>query len=209
MPRPPRRHVPADVRRAEILASCRHLFAERRYVALSTADIAKAAGVSWSLVAHYFGDKAGLYRAVLESIAESTREPDLSQGTLEERVAALVEHGLTTIEHSRCSWLAAIGGTEAEHPVGIQEIIERGRERSADLALAALGGAIDDRSDDHARAVARSAVSLIETGAQEWLVRGRLTRDDAVAFLSAGVIALADAAHQSLDRRMPRDPLAA
>jgi AcrR family transcriptional regulator len=204
-----RRHAPADVRRAEILEACRHLFAERRYVALSTTDIARASGVSWSLVAHYFGDKAGLYRAVLESIVESTREPDLDQDTLEERVTALVEHGLTTIEHSRCSWLAVIGGTEAEHPDGIQEIVERGRERSADLALAALGEATANLSEDHSRAVARAAVGLIETGAQEWLVRHRLTRDDAVAYLTASVIALADAAQQSLDRRAPFGNIAA
>ncbi len=188
------------MRRAEILAACRHLFAARRYTAVSTTDIAAATGVSWALVAHYFGDKAGLYRAVLESIAESVREPEPVAGTLEERVRAVVEHGMTTIEHSKSSWLAVIGGMEVEHSPGIPEIIERGRERAADLALAALGEDIVGLSSGHARALARSVVSLIETGAQEWLMRDRLSREEAAAFVTTSIVALAGAAHQTFDQ---------
>lgn len=199
-----RRHVAAEVRRAEILDACRHLFAARRYTAVSTADIAAATGVSWGLVAHYFGDKAGLYRAVLESIAESTREPEPVTGTLQRRVEALVEHGLTTVEHSKSSWLAVIAGMEVEHAPGIPEIIERGRERAADLALVTLGEEIVGLPSGPARALARSVVSLIETGAQEWLMRERLSREEAAAFAGASIVALVDAAHQTFDQGAPR-----
>lgn len=198
MSQPTRRHAPADVRRAEILAACRRLFADRRYTALSTADIAEATGVSWALIAHYFGDKAGLYRAVLESIAGSARQPDVIEGTLEERVGALVEHGLTTISHSRSSWLAVVAGAELEQPEGIAEIVESGRERAVDYALAALGDVLSHLPVEHARAVARLAISMIETGAQEWLIRSRVSREEAAAMLTASIVAVAVAAGTAL-----------
>ena len=199
-----RRHLSAEARRAEILEACRHLFAERRYRAVSTADIAQAAGVSWGLVAHYFGDKAGLYRAVLASIAESGREPEPVDGTLEERVRAVVEHGLATIERSASSWLAVIGGLELEHDPAIPEIVERGRERAVDLLTAALGEDAAGLAPHHLRAVGRSAVGLIETGAQEWLLRERLTRAQAAAFVTASIVGLVDVAHRTLDEGAPR-----
>lgn len=195
-----RLHLPAEARRAAILEACRHLFAVRGYSAVSTADIAEASGVSWGLIAHYFGDKKGLYRAVLRSIAESTREPELTEGPLPERVRSMVEHGLTTIERSEASWLAVIGSLEWEHDPEIPEIIERGRERATDQMLSALGEDVTPLRSDERRALARSAVTLIEAGAEEWLLRNRLTRDQGLEFLTASIVSLVEVALRTLDR---------
>ncbi|MFZ6657736.1 CerR family C-terminal domain-containing protein [Undibacterium sp. TJN19] len=50
--------------RTRLLDSALHLFAERGYAKTSTREIARAANVNISAISYYFGDKAGLYRAV-------------------------------------------------------------------------------------------------------------------------------------------------
>lgn len=50
----------------ELIRSARSLFAERGYAAVSLRALAKAAGVNPAMVHYYFGDKQGLYEAVLE-----------------------------------------------------------------------------------------------------------------------------------------------
>ncbi len=68
--------------RAEILASARHLFAERGFRSTSIRSIASAAGVDSSLVHHYFGTKDDLFVAALQ-IPVDPREllaPVIEQG---------------------------------------------------------------------------------------------------------------------------------
>jgi AcrR family transcriptional regulator len=49
-----------------LLAEARRIIAARGYVKASTRDIATAAGTQVGLIAYHFGDKAGLYRTLLE-----------------------------------------------------------------------------------------------------------------------------------------------
>jgi AcrR family transcriptional regulator len=62
---------PAKIRPEEpgeerILDAGRALFADRGYDAASIAQIGLRAGISKSVLYHYFGSKAGLYRAIVE-----------------------------------------------------------------------------------------------------------------------------------------------
>lgn len=50
--------------RAHLLLSALQLFAEKGFAKTSTRDIAHAAGANIAAISYYFGDKAGLYRAV-------------------------------------------------------------------------------------------------------------------------------------------------
>lgn len=50
--------------RTRLLDSALNLFAERGYAKTSTREIARVANVNISAISYYFGDKAGLYRAV-------------------------------------------------------------------------------------------------------------------------------------------------
>ena len=65
-PRPPPR--PAQRRRtiARTAAARRRcaLFAQQGFAKTSTREIAEAAGTNIAAISYYFGDKAGLYRAV-------------------------------------------------------------------------------------------------------------------------------------------------
>jgi AcrR family transcriptional regulator len=57
---------PDEPGREKILDAARSLFGERGYDATSIAEIGASAGISKSVLYHYFGSKAGLYQALLE-----------------------------------------------------------------------------------------------------------------------------------------------
>lgn len=70
-PPPARGRPPAesarDVRRA-LLAAARRLFLERSYRDVSVRQLANAAGANPAMVRYYFGDKQGLYAAMLRDV---------------------------------------------------------------------------------------------------------------------------------------------
>src|SRR3954466_13311072 len=71
---------PDEPGREKVLAAALELFGERGYHATSIADIGLRAGISKSVLYHYFGSKAGLYELIAETEGEA----------LLERVAAAV-----------------------------------------------------------------------------------------------------------------------
>ena len=50
--------------RAQLLQAALRLFSEKGFAKTSTREIAQAAGANIAAISYYFGDKAGLYRAV-------------------------------------------------------------------------------------------------------------------------------------------------
>jgi AcrR family transcriptional regulator len=66
-PRPAGRRSAAEAERtrAGLVTAARRLFAERGIDAVSTREIAAAAGVAHGLVRHHFGSKAGIWQAVI------------------------------------------------------------------------------------------------------------------------------------------------
>lgn len=62
-PRPPA-PPPAEDARARLLAAGLRLFAHQGFAKTSTRELAEAANVNVASISYYFGDKAGLYRAV-------------------------------------------------------------------------------------------------------------------------------------------------
>lgn len=65
--RPSRDATTPDVR-ADLLAAARRLFAARGFHEVGTREIARAACVNPAMIRYYFGDKEGLYRAMLETV---------------------------------------------------------------------------------------------------------------------------------------------
>ncbi len=64
-PRLPRNSAATKLR---LLDAAEHEFAARGFTGVRLRDIADAAGVQPALIHHYFGDKQGLYRAVLDRV---------------------------------------------------------------------------------------------------------------------------------------------
>ncbi|MGZ8260097.1 MAG: CerR family C-terminal domain-containing protein [Caldimonas sp.] len=55
-----------EAARDRLLLAALDLFSEKGYTPTSTREIAEAAGTNVAAISYYFGDKAGLYRAVFE-----------------------------------------------------------------------------------------------------------------------------------------------
>jgi len=65
--------------RSRLVISALRLFAEKGFEAATTREICEAAGANISAIRYYFGDKAGLYRAVFtEPIGETKRDGDIA-----------------------------------------------------------------------------------------------------------------------------------
>ena len=67
----PRARAPGKGR---IASAARRLFARRGYAGTSMADVAAAAGVSKATVFHHFGNKRGLYQALIADAVSGFRE---------------------------------------------------------------------------------------------------------------------------------------
>ncbi|KOY54621.1 TetR family transcriptional regulator [Streptomyces sp. XY332] len=102
----------SQVRRAELIAIGRKLFADTSYDALSMDDIAKQAGVAKGLIYYYFKSKRGYYLAIVEdSVAElvacAAGEPDLPNV---ERVRRTVDGYLDYAEHHQAAYRTIVTG---------------------------------------------------------------------------------------------------
>jgi TetR/AcrR family transcriptional regulator len=81
--------------RAKIAAAAEELFAARGFDGAAIRDIAKKAGVNGAMIHYYFGNKEGLYRAMLEGAASRVRalliETTGGSGSTRERLARFVD----------------------------------------------------------------------------------------------------------------------
>lgn len=74
MPKPPaaRKRLPARERRAQLLDVAAGLFSERGYARATTAEIARAAGVTEPVIYRHFESKRDLFVALVEQTADDT-----------------------------------------------------------------------------------------------------------------------------------------
>ncbi|MFF4848523.1 TetR/AcrR family transcriptional regulator [Streptomyces sp. NPDC001194] len=102
----------SQVRRAELIATGRKLFADTSYDALSMDDIAKQAGVAKGLIYYYFKSKRGYYLAIVEDsvaelVARAAGEPDLPKA---ERVRRTIDGYLHYAEHHQAAYRTIVTG---------------------------------------------------------------------------------------------------
>ncbi len=172
-----------EERRRSILHAAAGLFRCRPYSDVSISDIAEEAGVARGLLHHYFDSKRDLY---LEVVRHTARIPQIAApaangGETDERAPAEaivrnVEALLALFEENGAHWLdAIIGGPEQDEE--LEAILDGSREIIAEQTIAALG-LVDDDSPE-LRALVRGFGGLVHEVTNEWLVRGRLDKDQA------------------------------
>ena len=81
--------------RARIAAAAEELFSARGFDGTAIRDIARKAGVNGAMIHYYFGNKEGLYRAMLEGAAKRVQslliETAGGSGSTKERLARFVD----------------------------------------------------------------------------------------------------------------------
>jgi AcrR family transcriptional regulator len=186
-----RRRLEPDERRRQILSCAVRLFGERPYTAVSTTDVARAAGVARGLVNHYFGTKQALYVEVVRTLVTipAFAADALPHGDLDTRVDAGVTWFLDVVSRHRRSWLsvmAAGGGQEPE----VTAVLAEADEVTADTLLRLVGLDGVEHRREELRAMFRAYGGMGKAAAREWLEHGALDRAQVHRLLTTSLLAV-------------------
>ena len=124
---------------AQILAAARRLFAEQPYTSFSTADVAREAGVTRSLVHHYFGGIRAVFVAVAAELGTALSDVRTAgpETPLEERIARNVAAALDVVDANRETWRAAVGHGAARADPDLRPFMLAADEQSVERMLQA------------------------------------------------------------------------
>jgi AcrR family transcriptional regulator len=193
-----RTYLEAEERRAQILRVAAQLFSERNYDAVSTAEVAREAGVARGLVNHYFRTKRELYVAVVRSMLEVPDDlfPAPADADQSERNAVLsdaVDRWLRTVKANRGTWLACIGAQGFGRDPELEAVLEDARRRIIDQLIALAWGPPSEATPE-VRALMRGYEGFAQAITADWLTSGRLPRREVHQLLVQGLVALVDEA---------------
>ncbi|HEY7629440.1 MAG TPA: TetR/AcrR family transcriptional regulator [Thermoleophilaceae bacterium] len=191
-----RTYLEAEERRAQILRVAARLFSERNYEAVSTAEVAKEAGIARGLVNHYFRTKRELYVEVVRSMLEVPDDlfPVAAGADESERLAVLsdaVDRWLRTVKANRRTWLACIGAQGFGRDPELEAVLEAQRRKIIDQLIALAWGPPAD-APPQVRAVMRGYEGFAQAITADWLRTNRPTRREVHELLVQGLVALVD-----------------
>jgi AcrR family transcriptional regulator len=183
------RRLEPDARREQILECATRLFGERPYAAVSTTDIARAAGVARGLLNHYFGTKRDLYLDVVRRLVLLPEVPDarVGSGPLRTRVQRSVDWFLDVVAVHGKTFVAVTGAEGIGDDPEIERILAEADDRAARKVLQTVGL---DPSDAGQRAVIRAYGGLVKSAVREWVRAETLTREQVHFLLSQALITI-------------------
>jgi AcrR family transcriptional regulator len=201
----PEARTRGEIRREELLAVGRRLFAHRPYDELSIDEIAAVAGVAKGLLYYYFGSKRGFYVAVVEGAASELRavaEPE-DGAPPGERLVRTIDAYLHYVERYPEAYRTLIAGGVGSD-AQVRAILERERAAFAELLIAGL----TDESDGAPalRSALQGWMSFIEGVCLDWLAHRDLELDQLRRLLLealAGAVAAARALDSELQLSLP------
>jgi AcrR family transcriptional regulator len=185
-----RTRLQPDARRDDILATAARVFATRPYNEASLGIVAREAGVSRSLVSHYFGSKRGLVMDVMRAFAAAAPEAVRTDRELpvDEMVAANVDAWLDYAEEHRETTIAMSGVGALGRDPELQALVEEVRERVVDRILINHFGTTEVARE--LRIALRAYTGLYEVAVSEWLHAGRMSRDEVRILITRGLFAV-------------------
>lgn len=180
--------MPPEQRRAQLVAIGTRLVAESSFEGLSLDQVAVEAGISRSLLFHYFRSKSEFQVALAEAAADellaaTEPDPDLpATQALQRSLHAFVEH----ISSRREAYLSLVRGASGGDKA-LQAVFERAHEVVAERVLSGLGMA--DDAPPLLRAATRGWVAFCEETVVVWLAGGGASTDQVVALLQETLVA--------------------
>jgi AcrR family transcriptional regulator len=139
LPEPARLRRTADDRRAQLVQIGLELLPTTPVQELTIDEVARRAGISRSLLFHYFATKRDYYTAVTRAAADLRWEHLMPRpGTpAEEQVTGVLDRYVGWVETYRETHLAFVRGAAGGDP-WVSEVYEETRARLVDVALGAL-----------------------------------------------------------------------
>ncbi|MGY1807486.1 TetR/AcrR family transcriptional regulator [Blastococcus sp. SYSU D00669] len=170
----------ADDRRAQLVSIGLELLPTTPVQELTIDEVARRAGISRSLLFHYFPTKKDYYAAVTRAAARLLEEHLLpASGTpAAEHVPGMLDRYVGWVETYREAHLAVVRGAAGGDP-WVAEIYEETRERLVDVALTAL----DLPDDTRRRQLVRSWFAFTEDLVGQWTREPSMSREDLLALL--------------------------
>lgn len=174
--KPKRSRLQPEARRAQILEAARDVFAEQPYSEVSLSDIAREAGVSRSLLNHYFAGKVELLVELAREYAAEGPAMLRADTSLPpaEMVARNADSWLDYVEGNRAASMALLGEGPFSQPHALQELTDQLRDGMVDRIATNHFGTAD--VPDGTRMALRAYTGLFAVACHDWLVGGRMTR---------------------------------
>ena len=185
----PRTRLPPATRREEILDTAGRLFAEHGYAAISASEVARQAGVTPSLLHHYFDGKRGLFVTLVEQLGPQMIEVirvDTSR-PVRVRTRSFAASWLDWVDANRQIWLATAGLDENLADPEVRTVVDAIRERVIDSFIADYPATLSD--EPQIRLLLRSFLAFNRVVVRSWL-DGELTRAEAQRLLAYTLHAL-------------------
>ena len=176
----PARRRSADDRRAQLVAIGLELLPTTPVQELTIDEVARRAGISRSLLFHYFASKRDYYTAVTRAAADVLKEHLAPRPGLpaDEQAAGMLERYVAWVETYRDAHLSFVRGAAAGDP-WVAEVYEETREQLVDLAGAALGLPDDARR----RQLLRAWFAFTEDLVNQWVREPTMGRAELVDLL--------------------------
>jgi AcrR family transcriptional regulator len=171
-----------DDRRRQLVGIGLRLLTTTPIHEMSLDQVAAEAGISRSLLFHYFPTKRDFYAAVVRAASRRVlRSVDEAVATHPRPVYGVVDGLLTFIERRRDPYVAFVRGASGGD-AWVLEIYEDTRARLADRTLTALYGSFED-ADPMLRMAVRGWLALAEEMSLEWTLDPRLERSQLLDLL--------------------------
>ena len=148
---------------------------------LTIDEVARRAGISRSLLFHYFPSKRDYYTAVTRAAADLLRAHLTPPADVpaEQRPGWMLDRYVGWVETYRETYLAFVRGASGGDP-WVAEVYEETREALVDLGIGALGG----REDPLRRQLVRAWFAFTEDLVLQWVREPATGRADLLALLT-------------------------
>jgi AcrR family transcriptional regulator len=179
-PEPARLRRTADDRRAQLVQIGLELLPTTPVQELTIDEVARRAGISRSLLFHYFATKRDYYTAVTRAAADLLWAHLLPPpGTPpEQQVTGMLDRYVGWVEAYRETHLAFVRGAAGGDP-WVSEVYEETRARLVDVALAAL----ELPDDALRRQLVLAWFAFTEDLVGQWTQEPTMTRDELLTLL--------------------------
>jgi AcrR family transcriptional regulator len=170
----------ADDRRAQLVAIGLDLLPTTPVQELTIDEVARRAGISRSLLFHYFASKREYYTAVTTAAAELLRAEVLPPpGTpLVGQLPGMLDRFVGWVQTYRESYVAFVRGAAGGDP-WVADVYEQTREQLVEVALAAVPLTDGPRQ----RQLVRAWFAFTEDLVVQWTREPTMTRDELLALL--------------------------